>query len=86
MKETVQILKALANERRLKILRILNNDPGKSVSDLAGDIHLSFKATSRHLQKLKDARLVLSEQRNTNQHYYLCKEISPIVKGLINSV
>ena len=86
MSEIVQILKAIANERRLKILRILNNEAGKSVSDLSGDIHLSFKATSRHLQKLKDARLVLSEQRNTNQHYSLSKEISSIIKALINSV
>jgi DNA-binding transcriptional ArsR family regulator len=85
MKETVKLLKALANERRLKILRILNNE-SKSSGDLGSDLHISFKAVSKHLQKLKDTGLVVSEQRGFKSYYSLSNNIDSNIKKIIDSI
>lgn len=49
MKEYERILKALANRRRLAILRHIRREKEARVGDIASAIRLSFKATSRHL-------------------------------------
>lgn len=61
MKKEIKILKALANEKRIEILQILAKSPSLSVGDIAEDIHLHFKSTSKHLQKLVEAGFL--EQR-----------------------
>ena len=48
-----KILKAAANRRRLKILSYLKNHRKSSVGELAEEIKLSFKSTSRHLAILR---------------------------------
>ena len=63
MKETERILKALANRRRLAILKFLKEYREASVGDVALAIKLSFKATSKHLAILDKVDLVQREQR-----------------------
>jgi DNA-binding transcriptional ArsR family regulator len=52
-----KILKVAANRRRLKILKYLNNHRKASVGELAGQIKLSFRSTSRHLVETEQSRL-----------------------------
>lgn len=72
-KKEERIFKALANYRRLAILRFLNNTKKAKVGDIAREINLSFKATSKHLQILKNVEMVFSEQVSLEQFYYLNK-------------
>ena len=75
MKELERPLKALANRRRLAIVRLLKQRHKVSVGNIAHDIKLSFTATSKHLGVLAAADIVEREQVNLNMFY----SISPTV-------
>lgn len=69
MKELEKPLKALANRRRLAILKYLKQNREAPVADIAGAIRLSFKATSKHLAVLAAADLVERDQRSLQMFY-----------------
>ena len=62
MKELERTLKALANARRLAIVKMLARRKTASVGDIAEHIKLSFKSTSRHLGILSSAGILEREQ------------------------
>jgi len=64
-------MKALANRRRLAILRYLKKTREASVGDIAEEIKLSFKATSKHLGILYAAGILEKEQRSLTIFYSL---------------
>lgn len=69
-RELEKLFKALANRKRIVILRYLK--PGSAtVGEIAKAIKLSIKATSRHLQILSGAGYIISEQRGLYVHYSL---------------
>ena len=80
--ELERVLKALANKRRLMIVRLLLAKRKVSVSDIADHLKLSMAATSRHLRQLAGADLVDTEQINTTVNYSLVRdnEIISILK------
>lgn len=84
MKETEKILKALANRRRLAILKFLNSTTKASVGDIAKVIKLSFKATSKHLGILRAADIVEREQVNLCMFYSLNRPPNNILKSTLN--
>lgn len=55
MRNLTKTYKALANERRLKILNILLEEGELNVSDIASRIRLSHRSTSKHLILLEKA-------------------------------
>ena len=57
-KEFERHLKALANRRRLAILRYLKKHREAPVGEIAHEIKLSFKATSKHLAFLAAVDIV----------------------------
>jgi len=63
--------KALANERRLLILKELKRRHTASVGALAKVIHISLKATSKHLAILKAADILESRKRGLTVFYRL---------------
>lgn len=63
-----RISKALSSPQRLILVNILNNGE-HTVEELAAGSGMSVANTSRHLQVLKQARLVLSERRGNNNFY-----------------
>jgi DNA-binding transcriptional ArsR family regulator len=75
--------KSLANRRRLAILKFLAQSEGAMVFEIAEKINLSFKSTSRHLQVLKQAGLVESEQQGLEQHYHLLSNTNPVFKQVL---
>ncbi|MCL5666732.1 MAG: metalloregulator ArsR/SmtB family transcription factor [Patescibacteria group bacterium] len=83
MKELERQLKALANRRRLAILKFLKNQRKASVGDIAKEIKLSFKSTSRHLAVLLAADLVEREQVNLNMFYALHLPLATPVKEVL---
>ena len=72
MKNLDKILKAFANKRRLAIIKYLKNAKQASVGDIAEEIHLSFRSTSKHLGILFAADIVDKEQKGS----YLLYRIS----------
>jgi len=79
MKELERDLKALANKRRLTILKYLKRVRKASVGDIAGEIELSFKATSRHLSVLASAGILEKEQEGLTMWHRLSAQKQPIV-------
>ena len=65
-----QIGKALANPGRLELLELLAQAP-HTVEDLAAKTQMSVVNTSQHLQRLKQARLVVAEREGTFMRYRL---------------
>lgn len=58
MKELEKVMKALANRRRLAILKFLKKNEKANVHMIAEEIDLSFKATSKHLRVLASADIL----------------------------
>jgi DNA-binding transcriptional ArsR family regulator len=85
MKEMEKALKALANRRRLAILKYLRHAEKATVGDIAREIRLSFKATSKHLSVLASADLVEHEQVSRQIFYFLVQPIHPLIKTIFNS-
>lgn len=83
MKESVQILKALANKRRLAIVKYLNHRREASVGEIAGAIKLSFRAISKHLGILSAVDIVEKEQRSLQMFYSLSQAIPRLAKQVI---
>lgn len=74
-----KILKALANQRRMTILKLLQQERELTVGEIADNIDLSFRSTSRHLVILVHADILERRQRNLNQLYRLSDEPHPLV-------
>ena len=84
MKELERALKALASKRRLAILRFLKKEKEASVGDIAAEIRLSFKATSKHLGILAAADIVEKEQRSLLMFYRLAENQKPATRSVIS--
>lgn len=91
-KDFERSVKALANRRRLAILRFLKRGREKekkkrieaSVGDIAAEIRLSFKATSKHLGILSAAGIVDREQRSLQMFYRLSPDLSAPARSIIS--
>jgi DNA-binding transcriptional ArsR family regulator len=84
MKNMEKILKALANRRRLAILKYLKNHREAPVAEIAGAIKLSFKSTSKHLVILSAVDLVEKEQRSLQMFYRLSDDITSPARSIIS--
>ena len=83
MRKLERILKALANRRRLAILKYLKENKNAPVAEIAYEIDLSFKSTSKHLgilsaidiigkksAKFADVLLFIKKSRSGSQTYH----------------
>ena len=86
IRDIERILKALANRRRLAILKYLKDKKEARVGDIAGTIRLSFKATSKHLGILFAADIVEKEQRSLEMWYRLSSLRHNVAKYISNSL
>jgi len=65
-----QIATAMANPHRLELLDLLVQAP-RTVEELAAEAHMSIANTSQHLQRLKQARLVMTQREGVYIRYRL---------------
>ena len=82
-KKLENILKALANHRRLSIISHLKSLAEDNVGNIARTIKLSLAATSRHLVRLERAGILEKEQRDKEVFYRLPKHAVPFLRYLI---
>ena len=83
-KELERTLKALANGRRLAIVRFIKNKKEAAVGDIAEEIKVSFKATSKHLGLLLSANIVEREQRSLQMFYRLAPKLTKSAHVIIS--
>jgi len=83
MKDIEKQMKALANARRLSIIKYLKKTREASVGDIAEEIKLSFKATSKHLGILYAAGVLEKDQRSLAIYYSLAKVQRPVTKQVL---
>ena len=86
MRELEKTLKVLANRRRLAILQYIKKEREASVSDIAHEIRLSFKATSRHLRSLDAIDILEKEQRGPKVFYFLAKNQRSTVRHVLSII
>ena len=84
MRKLEKILKALANRRRLAILKYFKENKEAPVAEIAGEINLSFKATSKHLGVLSAVDIIEREQRSSQMFYRLSAEQELPAKYIIS--
>ena len=84
MKKLEKLLKAVANKRRLAILKLLRDKREASVGELADHLRISFKATSKHLLILSKADILDREQKSKQVYYYISTPVSPTVKHILD--
>jgi len=84
MRELEKILKALANRRRLAILKYLKENREAPVGEIAGEINLSFRATSKHLGILAACDIVEKDQRSLQVFYCLAPTQKPAARHIIS--
>ena len=83
-KELERIMKALANRRRLAILKFLKEEKETSVGDIAEEIRLSFKATSKHLGILSGAGILDREQRSLQMFYRIPADLPSVARSILS--
>ncbi|MBI2097071.1 MAG: winged helix-turn-helix transcriptional regulator [Candidatus Sungbacteria bacterium] len=82
-KEIERSLKALANGRRLAILKFIKKEKEAAVGDIAGEIRLSFKATSRHLSVLFSANILDKDQRSLRIFYRIADDLPELIRRIL---
>ena len=84
-KELERLLKAVANHRRLSILKYLQRAKKPNVGDIADHLKLSFRSTSRHLVILKSVGLIDKEQIGVEMHYSMESDIPSVIKHILDN-
>lgn len=82
IKNIEKILKGLANRRRLSIIKYLLNEEEATVANIAENINLSFKATSKHLLILRQLDIIDSRQQSLSVFYRVSDTLPRIVKDI----
>lgn len=73
MRELTRRLKALANERRLKIIESLMDKDELTVGEISQKLKLSYKSVSKHLLILENAGFLSRRQTSTYVYYSLAR-------------
>lgn len=85
-KELEKIFKALANKRRITILKFIKKSGRVSVGEIADAIKLSFKATSKHLMILSNTDILEKEQISLMMFYFLPKDNNPVISKFLSLI
>ena len=84
MKYAIKIFKAVSNEKRIKILRLLNKYAKLSVSQISDKLEMTLITVSRHLEKLRAVDLVNFQREGAKIYYSLAKPKNFLVKTIFN--
>ena len=85
-KKIEKILKALGNKRRLAILKYLRDGGEAKVGNIAFEIGLSFRSTSRHLIILERADVLKKEQRGLKVFCCLSDKVPLYILNIIKEL
>ncbi|MBI2098806.1 winged helix-turn-helix transcriptional regulator [Candidatus Uhrbacteria bacterium] len=86
MKHLEKQLKALANRRRLAIIKFLKDTGESPVTDIAEHIKLSVRSTSKHIAILAAQDVLDREQRGVLVYYRLAEPQQLIIGKVISQI
>ncbi len=86
MNDLEKTLRALANGRRLAIIKYIHENKEASVGEIARAIHLSFRSTSRHLAILTHADILETDKRSSQVFYRIVLPMRATVKHILSLV
>jgi len=86
MKELEDVFKGVASLRRINILRTLFSHKELNVGEIADQIGLSFRSTSKHLIKLEKSGYLRSRQEGFFRVYWLNPKPSRTVERVIKLI
>lgn len=86
LRELEKVYRALGARKRLEILKLLADDKERTVGDIAADIRLSFKSTSKHLILLRQAGFLERRQSGYVGLYSLDEELNSLQRQLIKQI
>jgi len=84
MKRWTQIFKALANINRLKIIQLLYGRGRLTVSEIAHELDISFRATSKHLILLHGLDVLTSLGKDGHVFYDFNRSLPQDIKRIID--
>lgn len=82
----VKLFKALADKKRLMVLKYLENNSPISVSEISCKLKLPLKTTSRILLKLQAVGLVNSERYKRKVLYSIAKKEKEFIGDILQIV
>ena len=86
LKKIIKILKALADESRIRMLALLKERNGLCVCEITDIIGLSQPTISSHLKKLQDAEIITYSKDGLWVNYSLDENMEKEVKQLLDSM
>ena len=86
LKKVTKILKALADESRIRMLALLKERNGLCVCEITEIIGLSQPTISSHLKKLQDAEIITYSKDGLWVNYSLDENMEEEVKQLLDSM
>jgi len=86
LKKITKILKALADESRIRIVALLKKRNGLCVCEITEIIGLSQPTISSHLKKLQDAEIITYSKDGLWVNYSLDENMEKEVKQLLDSM
>lgn len=87
LKETKEIFKALADESRLRLLKLLaNSDREICVCELDDSLKLPQYTVSKHLNVLKRAGFLDSRRQGTWIYYSISEDMEPSVQKIVEYI
>ena len=84
-REVVRIFKALSDENRIRILRILRSGE-KCACKLLEELNISQPTLSHHMKILCDAGLVTGRKEGKWMHYAICRNGISRVQSLMKEL
>lgn len=84
MRRWTQIFKGLANITRLKIILLLSDEAERTVSEIAREVHVSFKGASRHLRLLSALDILTEEGKDSHVFYAINRKMPPDMQRAVN--
>lgn len=84
MEKLTRLFKALANDRRIAILRLLSQDRALTMTAIAKRINLSFRSTSKHLLLLENVGMLARRQQGLKVYYSLSDKFKRELRHLLD--
>jgi len=82
-KDWAKIYKALGNENRIKIIKMLHSSHKLSVTEIQHKLGISYRWVSINLNNLKRVGIVESEGKQGRVFYYLNPSLSQAIHNTI---
>jgi len=87
MKQTVDLLRALADEERLRIINLLSDEPeGVCVCELVDALRMPQYQASRQLGMLRQAGLVEAHKRGNWVYYSIRPDLPPLAAVMLEDL